>query len=409
MAFASFGDHRLTPARIAAIYLAFGLLGLLVSDVLLVAFVEEPLLGTLQAVKGVVEVLATALLLYVLVSWSYRDFRIQQRATDESPIGITLTDPTREDNPLVFVNDRFEELTGYDAEDALGRNCRFLQGPETDPETRRAFRTAIDEERQVSVDVVNYRKNGAKFWNKVDVAPVRDGDGEVTHFVGFQTDITERKVREERLSVLNRVLRHNVRNKMTVIGGHAEVMAAESDEGPESLSRIRSAAADLRSLTETVRRTESTLQAATTAETSVSLNEQLPVLIDGFRERYPETTFDLSLPDEDAEVRGLGVVEAVEEAVENAVKHNDGPSPRVAVSLTVEDGWLTVYVDDDGPGIPEDEIEVLTEGETPLRHADRLGIWSIHWIVSLAGGSLTVAESDLGGTRLGIAVPTEGS
>jgi len=130
-------------------------------------------------------------------------------------------------------------------------------------------------------------------------------------------------------------------------------------------------------------------------------------LVDGFRERYTDATVELELPEQSVTVQGIGVLQAIEEAIENAVKHNERADPHVAVRLSAdESGWLTIQVDDDGPGIPEDEIEVLTEGESPLRHADRLGIWSIHWIVSLAGGSLSIGDSALGGTRIEIDVPT---
>lgn len=118
---------------------------------------------------------------------------LKERALEEAPIGITISDPDRPDNPLIYVNDSFEELTGYPREETLGRNCRFLQGEDSDPEAIAEMREAIDEERPVSVELRNYRKDGEEFWNKVDIAPLRDDDGTVTNYVGFQTDITARK------------------------------------------------------------------------------------------------------------------------------------------------------------------------------------------------------------------------
>jgi PAS domain S-box-containing protein len=118
---------------------------------------------------------------------------LKERAMDEAPIGITVSDPSLPDNPLVYVNESYVEMTGYEASEALGRNCRFLQGPGSDPETVAAMREAIAAEEPVSVELVNYRKDGSSFWNRVDVAPVRDASGTVTHFVGFQTDVTDRK------------------------------------------------------------------------------------------------------------------------------------------------------------------------------------------------------------------------
>jgi len=119
-----------------------------------------------------------------------------ERAMDEAPVGITLTDPSGPDNPLVYVNDSFVEMTGYERSEVLGRNCRFLQGPDTEDAPVERLREAIDAAEPVSVVLRNYRKNGAMFWNEVTVAPIRDDAGQVTHYIGFQQDVTARKEAE---------------------------------------------------------------------------------------------------------------------------------------------------------------------------------------------------------------------
>ena len=120
------------------------------------------------------------------------ELRLKSRAMDEAPVGITITDPDRDDNPMIYVNDAFSRLTGYDKADVVGRNCRFLQGEESDPEAVAEMRAAIDTGDAVSVELLNYRADGQWFWNKVDIAPVRGPDGDVANFVGFQTDVTDR-------------------------------------------------------------------------------------------------------------------------------------------------------------------------------------------------------------------------
>ncbi|MEF8779406.1 MAG: bacterio-opsin activator domain-containing protein [Haloferacaceae archaeon] len=114
-------------------------------------------------------------------------------AIDEAPIGITLADPSLPDEPLVYVNDAFERVTGYPTDYVRGRNCRFLQGPDTDPETVAEMRAAIEAEESVTVVVRNYRMDGSPFWNEVTIAPIYDEDGELAHYVGFQSEVTERK------------------------------------------------------------------------------------------------------------------------------------------------------------------------------------------------------------------------
>jgi len=120
-------------------------------------------------------------------------FEIKERALDEAPVGITISDTSHPDNPLVYVNDQFVRMTGYSKEFALGRNCRFLQGEETAEEPVARMARAVEKREPLTVEVRNYRKNGEQFWNEVTIAPLRNEAGEVTHFVGFQADITDRK------------------------------------------------------------------------------------------------------------------------------------------------------------------------------------------------------------------------
>ena len=109
---------------------------------------------------------------------SIAELELKERAMDASPIGVTITDPHRDDNPTVYANASFERITGYDREEILGRNMRFLQGSATDDEAVDTLRAAVADREQASTTLVNYRKDGTRFWNRVDIAPVYD-DGRV--------------------------------------------------------------------------------------------------------------------------------------------------------------------------------------------------------------------------------------
>nr|AML77164.1 putative LOV domain-containing protein [Pogostemon sp. BC-2016] len=104
---------------------------------------------------------------------------------------FVITDPRLPDNPIIFASDSFLELTEYSREEILGRNCRFLQGPETDPATVRKIRDAIDNQKEVTVQLINYTKSGKKFWNLFHLQPMRDQKGEVQYFIGVQLDGSE--------------------------------------------------------------------------------------------------------------------------------------------------------------------------------------------------------------------------
>jgi len=108
---------------------------------------------------------------------------------------IAITDPRLPDNPIIYVNDSFCDLTGYSRDESVGRNCRFLQGPETSAEARAAIRDAITAQQPVEVDLLNYRKDGIPFWNRVAIAPLFDADRNLAFLFASQTDVTGERER----------------------------------------------------------------------------------------------------------------------------------------------------------------------------------------------------------------------
>jgi len=122
---------------------------------------------------------------------------LSNQAIQASASGVSIADATMPDMPLIFVNPAFTQITGYTEEEAVGSNCRFLQGDDRDQESVDAVRHAIQNQEAVTVVLRNYRKDGTMFWNELSVAPLFDS-GQLTHYVGIQTDITDRVQGEER-------------------------------------------------------------------------------------------------------------------------------------------------------------------------------------------------------------------
>lgn len=114
---------------------------------------------------------------------------------EECEKSVVISDPSRPDSPIIFVSDEFETQTGYPPEEVLGRNCRFLQGPETDPKAIQAIRDALAAETEITIDLVNYRKDGTPFWNRLRIRPLFDDKGRVQYFVGAQNPIPAEDVR----------------------------------------------------------------------------------------------------------------------------------------------------------------------------------------------------------------------
>jgi PAS domain S-box-containing protein len=128
---------------------------------------------------------------------------LKNRALAVAAEGITIADARLPGRPLIYVNKGFERITGYSAEEALGQSCRFLQGDVTDPETVRTIRDALDHGHDCTVEILNHRKDGTPFWNRLSITPVRDAEGMVTHFIGIQSDVTQRRKTEDELKQAN--------------------------------------------------------------------------------------------------------------------------------------------------------------------------------------------------------------
>lgn len=122
---------------------------------------------------------------------------LRDRAIAASSSGVVITDPAQPDNPIVYANPAFRGMTGYTAEEVIGRNCRFLQGEDRDQAPLDELRAAVRDGRECKVMLRNYRKDGALFWNELNVSPVYDGEGRLTHFIGVQSDVTGRRLAEK--------------------------------------------------------------------------------------------------------------------------------------------------------------------------------------------------------------------
>jgi PAS domain S-box-containing protein len=172
--------------------------------------------------------------------------RLLDRAVAASSNGIVITDPRVPDNPLVYVNPAFEEISGYTADEVLGHNCRFLQADDRDQPALDELREALVEGQECRVVLRNYRKDGTPFWNELYVSPVHDEEGRLTNFVGVQNDVTHRRrIEEERDALLvkeqlARAEAVEVRGRLALLAAAGPSLSASLDyeETLEGITRL---------------------------------------------------------------------------------------------------------------------------------------------------------------------------
>lgn len=335
---------------------------------------------------------------------------LYRRAMDEATVGITIADHSADGEPLVYVNEEFRRLTGRTEEELLGDNARVLQTDATDPETVARLRAAIDAGEEASAVLLNSRTDGRSWYNELDISPIRDEHGDVSHYLGFQRDVTERVSRSQRLTVLDRVLRHNIRNRLNVVLGYADRIeeairalgepAATDDRDAAELvaevDRIREAATDILELSDSARRFREDVvdgDGTDPVDAVAVAVEAASTVAAG----HPDAEIRFVSPETPPRVAGAApLMLVIEELVTNAVDHV--AEPTVTVSLSGDGDGAVVRVADDGPGISADSRAALGHGsETPTEHGQGIGLWLVRWTVDAAGGTVDYEEGADGG------------
>jgi PAS domain S-box-containing protein len=327
---------------------------------------------------------------------------------------MLITDPRREDNPIIFANDAFLELTGYTREEVTGRNCRFLQGALTDPESVARMREAIRHCRDIQVDILNYRKDGTTFWNALYVSPVLNEQGEVVYYFASQLDITDRveahqrieqqkevferevqrrtselqialddreRVNEELKSALNtqglllNELDHRVKNNLQMISSLI-VMQSRNIPDPEirkslvsMLERVEALSAVHRRLYQSGDVTRFDL-----AEFSRDLARDL---VSASNRPNVRLEFDLE-PVEVSADRAAPIALMVNELVTNSLKHAfaDNRPGKIALSAKRIDGHYCVSIEDDGVGMKSDGQPRASGHDGEIKHEAPDGVRS---------------------------------
>ncbi|MDS0299256.1 ATP-binding protein [Halogeometricum sp. S1BR25-6] len=322
------------------------------------------------------------------------------------PVMLLVTRPDDAGHPVVEdCNERFLDRLGYVREEVVGRRVA-------------AFYTADSAERHRSGGYERARGGrygreerdfltaGGNVVSTVVRATPRRVDGEVVGVVAVYVDVTRQKWREQQVKVLNRVLRHNIRNDLNLLHGHARTLARHEDEAVATSARVVGRTVEhWLSLAEKAAEIERVFEEFPDRSTPLSaLLRETQTAVELAR---PSTTVRVEGPaDGDVSVSSrLGV--ALEELCENGVKHAERERPTVAVEATREGERIELTVTDRGPGIPDHERAVLRDGEeTSLVHGSGLGLWLVRTIVRRLGGELNVGDADGGpGSVVTVTVP----
>lgn len=217
-------------------------------------------------------------------------------------------------------------------------------------------------------------------------------------------DVTDRELRKQRIQVLNRILRHNIRNDLDVIKARAQATTADDQPTQKQVDTIFRIANGLEKMSANARRIQKLIQRTDGETTCINLVTLVNSVVDTADPDRTVVTVDV--PSVSLQVDEGLLRFALKNIVENAIEHNDAPEPRVAVRAETTETGLALTVVDNGPGVPASEQKVIAaESEQQLAHATSIGLWGTNWAIQTLGGELSFGESDLGGAAVRIDIP----
>jgi len=285
-----------------------------------------------------------------------------------SSSGITIADLTLPGQPLVFINEAFEKITGYSSEESIGKNCRFLQGDDREQPERTIIQQAIQKGEHCEVVVRNYRKDGSMFYNELYLTPITNSDGETTHFIGIQNDVTERiEFENERTQLMQRIMQsneelnefahfisHDLRAPLRGIHSLATLLlkgqnTAKSSEDKEILNLMIYSVERMHNLIENL------LEYARTGKTKDPIvDSPLADILDEIQSLLnpPDAitiSYDRDLPSLTGQ-RTL-ITQVFQNLISNAIKYNDKEAGSIDICFEADDDHYHIAVKDNGPGI----------------------------------------------------------
>lgn len=337
--------------------------------------------------------------------------QLEDRLKRHRDIVKRLEDPIMlqdEDGQFILVNDALCEFAGLSADELEGSDEYAFMDESTAKTIERQKQLVYRTEQPVTYSVTptfEYGRKEAVFYTSR--YPYYDEDGELAGTLAICRDITDLEERTRQLHVLDNILRHNIRNRLTVIYGRANQLRSALDGELEAAAdAVIDTADDLLTTSEKSREITKVLSGDTEVK-RVRLASYLEQLTATAANKWPDVDLSISLPDELVVTAIPAIESALEELIINAIAHNDHETPCVEVTATVDDEIARIQVTDNGPGISGFDQEVLESGTAigTLSHGSGLGLWLVYWVIKRSNGKISITDRDSDGTAVTISLP----
>lgn len=322
---------------------------------------------------------------------------------------VTVVKP---DGNIRYQSPSIANVLGYEPEQVVSESLQDYVHPDDCDRVEDLFEELTNTEGKVTERREFRIRHRDGSWAWLEAIGSHRPDSTVSGYIINSRDISARKQSQQQAAVLQRLIRHNLRNRLNVIMGRASTIAESSaDEVADAVETIVESAAKLRETAETTQVLSDFIEAPRIEQTEHNVSIVLEDAVERLRETYPGVSFECTIPEDKVVTAGPKLDVALAHVLENAAEHNDASKPVVTVAVegpSTPDGYVRIRVGDNGPGIPKQERAVLLEGrETPLNHGSGLGLWIVNWIVNRSGGTIEFQNSQPRGSRVSIGLPSK--
>ncbi|NLV11998.1 PAS domain S-box protein [Haloarcula argentinensis] len=322
------------------------------------------------------------------------------------PDAVIETETVAGESVVRSVNPAFSDVFGYEQDTAVNSPLSdLLRPPDTAHDELPRFDNGQANGDPFQTELRLMTETGFRDFLFRGVPYSRDGDS-IRGF-GIYTDITEQRERERRLKLLNRVLRHNLRNDLTVVLGMADALDERIDDEDQRaiLHRLQRKAEEMASLSERARDMERSVRRDQYGTDPVDVSATVTDTVSSYRDEYAGE-IKTDLPDVSVTAGDGRLHRILGELLENSLEHA-GDDPSIRIGVQTGPRTVSITVADDGPGIPQHELDVVTGDEpiTQLRHGTGLGLWLVVWVTETYGGTVDFDSSPDGGTVVTLELP----
>ena len=353
---------------------------------------------------------------------------------------MIVTDPNQSDNPIVFANPAFMGMTGYRSDELIGTNCRLLQGPDTDRDTVAEIRKAIEQRREITVKVYNYKKNGAGFWNALFISPVFDANNQLIYFFASQLDVTRRRDAEDGLRQAQKMeavgqltggVAHDFNNLLTVIQGFGDVLKSQIEGDGEfdrkratrSINAVLQAAERGATLTQQLLAFSRRQKLQGRVVNFIDLIDQLQPLIERtagglvkVRIVPQETICNARIDPTQAELAVINILLNARDAMPNGgniiieIKNRSIEAGDKGFGELEAGNYVALSITDEGTGMSPDVLARVTEPFFTTKDQGKgtgLGLSMVYGFMKQSGGSLRLYSEEGHGTTVRMLFPCE--